>query len=224
MTPMVHMLFAYHRPTLAVETLGTFGDYDAAWKERVVNERRLMGQPGIEVVILSGKDEPTIRRTHARYFGGSNADASIERAVADWRNKLLLPPTVLLDREPVAVLCTSDAAFQSARFAATLETVAQARDALLACGQTVEYAGTLPEGIGPNDLIVWICGANTAPDEWIELFNRPNPMISLGVCLSSVPIPNPHSISIDPSGKSPAEFAAEMRQALSSLSFACHAS
>jgi hypothetical protein len=223
MKAMVHLLFAYHRLTLGVEPLGEFDDYETAWKERVANERRLMGQPGIEVVILSGKDAETIQRTHARYFKGSNADASIERAVVDWRNQLLLPPTVEMSRDPMAVLCTSDAAFQPARFAATLETVANARAALLACGQSVEYAGAFGDGIAPNDLIVWVCGADTAPGEWIELYNRPNPMISLGVCMSSIPLPKPNSVSIDPAGKSPSQLAAKMKEALSLLSFACRA-
>lgn len=222
---MVHMLFAYHRPSLAAELLGSFSDYSEAWKARIANERRLLRTPGTEVVVLSGPDELTIRRTHARYFSKSTVDESIERAFSDIRETLRLPREATeVSRSPIAVLCTSDAAFQPARLSATLSTVSEARAALSDCGQTVEYAGHLTEGLSDNDLIVWVCGASTRPAEWEELINRPNPVLSLGVCLGSLSHHKANLIELDPAEKSPDQLRELLQAALRSLSVDCNAS
>jgi hypothetical protein len=219
---MVHMLFAYHRPSLAAQLLGTFENYDQAWKARVANERRLLGQAGTEVVVLSGPDEATIRRTHARYFPGSTVDASIGRAVAHWRDQLRLPEgRSIVSGRPIAVLCTSDEAFHPARLPATLNTVAAANAALQACGQVVEFGGALSGGLNDDDLIVWVCGASTRPEEWERLLELPNPLISLGVCLSDIRVSKVNWRSIDPDGQLLDQLAGGLRSELGSLGILC---
>ena len=66
---MKHFLLIYRRSTgkVSVEELGSV-DPTVAMRRRFEAEMREIGDPDVEVVILSAPSPEALRRTHARYF------------------------------------------------------------------------------------------------------------------------------------------------------------
>ena len=65
---MLHMLLVFDRHDQRIISMQRFDDRGEALEGRFEAERLHRGDQTIEIVVLSGASEESIRRTHGRYF------------------------------------------------------------------------------------------------------------------------------------------------------------
>jgi hypothetical protein len=65
---MSHFLLRYDRRRGILESMERFTDSAEATSRRFEMELVYLGQPSIEVVVLSAASEDDLRRTHSRFF------------------------------------------------------------------------------------------------------------------------------------------------------------
>ncbi len=65
---MSHFLLRYDRNRGILESMERFTDSAEATSRRFEMELAYLGQPSIEVVVLSAASEDDLRRTHSRFF------------------------------------------------------------------------------------------------------------------------------------------------------------
>lgn len=81
---MWHFLVVYDRLQGRIVRRHGFRSSDEALAARFTAEQEFLGQPDIEVVVLTGKSYDALKHTHARYFKGVQemAEAALRSAVA----------------------------------------------------------------------------------------------------------------------------------------------
>lgn len=80
---MWHFLVVYDRMRGEIIRHRGFRSSDEALDARFAAEREFIGQPDVEVVVLTGRSYEALMHTHSRYFRGVRelAEAALRRAV-----------------------------------------------------------------------------------------------------------------------------------------------